>query len=141
MSKSPSGKVPAELHSIPKVSIPWHTLHIDITGKLSGKSDSKECVIVLIDAFTKYVLLYHTVNIDSENCIRALRASISLFGVPTRVIADQGRSFTGKRFVEFCSSQKIKLHLIATGASRANGQVERVMSTLKNLLTAVETSK
>jgi len=32
------------------------------------------------------------------------------------------------------------LHLIGTGASRANGQVERVISTLKNLLTAVETS-
>lgn len=30
--------------------------------------------------------------------------------------------------------------MIATGASRANGQVERIMSTLKNLLTAVETS-
>lgn len=33
------------------------------------------------------------------------------------------------------------LHLIATGESRANGQVERVMSTLKGMLTAVETSQ
>lgn len=31
------------------------------------------------------------------------------------------------------------LPLIATGASRANGQVERVMGTLKSMLTAVET--
>lgn len=35
----------------------------------------------------------------------------------------------------------IKFHLIATGSSRANGQLERIMSTLKNILTAVETSK
>jgi len=33
---------------------------------------------------------------------------------------------------------KIELHLIPTGASRANGQVERVMSTMKSMLTAVE---
>jgi len=129
-----------ELHPIPKVNIPWHTVHIDISGKLSGKSDRKEYVIVQIDAFTKYVYLYHTFTLSAESCVMALKSAISLFGVPIRIVADQGRSFTGAKFVEFCSSQKIKLHLIATGASRGNGQVERVMSTLKNLLTAVEMS-
>lgn len=140
LSKSPSGKIQAELHPIPKVNIPWHTVHIDITGKLSGKNDLKEYIIVQIDAFTKYVYLHHTLNIDAKNCIESLKSSISLFGVPFRVVADQGRCFACKEFKDFCSSQKIDLHLIATGASRANGQVERVMSTLKNLLTAVETS-
>lgn len=53
--------------------------------------------------------------------------------------SDQGRDFTGAKFVEFCSNLKRHLHLIATGASRANSQVGRVMSALKNLLTAVET--
>lgn len=65
---------------------------------------------------------------------------LSLFGVPNRIIADQGRCFASSRFSEFCDQQKINLHLIATGASRANGQVERIMITLKNSLTAVETS-
>lgn len=40
LSKSNSGKVQAELHPIPKTSIPWHTVHFDISGKLSGKSTS-----------------------------------------------------------------------------------------------------
>jgi len=64
---------------------------------------------------------------------------VSLFGVPNRIIADQGRCFTRAKFSQFCSDQKINLHLIATGASRVNGQVERTMSTLKNMLTAVKT--
>jgi len=46
MSKSTSGKIQAELHPIAKVNIPWHTIHVGITGKLSGKSDQKEYVIV-----------------------------------------------------------------------------------------------
>ena len=139
VSKASSGKIQAELHPIPKTSIPWHTVHIDITGKLSGKSDSKEYVVVLIDAFTKFVYLHHTRKIDSLNAITALKSAIFLFGSPCRIIADQGRCFTGKLFQDFCHSKHIKLHLIATGASRANGQVERVMSTLKNMFTTVET--
>lgn len=140
VSKSHSGKVQAELYPIPKVAIPWHTIHIDATGKLSGKNDKKEYVFVLIDAFTKYVLLRHTLNIDSASSIKALKYSVSLFGAPTRVIADQGRCFASREFKDYCESVNIKLHLIATGSSRANGQVERVMSTLKNLLTAAEAS-
>jgi len=30
LSKSASGKTQLELHPIPKVEIPWHTIHIDI---------------------------------------------------------------------------------------------------------------
>lgn len=138
ISKSHSGKVQAELHSIPKVAIPWHTVHVDATGKLSGKNDRKEYVFVLIDAFTKYVLLHHTLNIDTANSIKALKASVALFGAPVRLIADQGRCFASKEFKDYCESVNVKLHLIATGSSRANGQVERIMSTLKNMLTAVE---
>ena len=48
VSKASSGKVQAELHSIPKTNIPWHIVHVDITGKLSGKNDSKGYVIVLV---------------------------------------------------------------------------------------------
>ncbi|XP_013133947.1 PREDICTED: uncharacterized protein LOC106099826 [Papilio polytes] len=111
---------------------------MDATGKLSGKRDAKEYIFVSVDAFTKYVLLHHTVNIDSTNAIRALKAGVSLFGAPIRVIADQGRCFASNDFKEFCAAHNINLHLIATGSSRANGQVERVMSTLKNILTTVE---
>ncbi|CAK1540872.1 unnamed protein product [Leptosia nina] len=140
VSKKRSGRVPAELHPIPKVTIPWHTVHIDATGKLSGKSDNKEYVFVIIDAFTKFVVLHHTTNIDSKSSIKAVKNSVSLFGAPERIIADQGRCFASREFREFCDSKKISLHLIATGSSRANGQVERVMSTLKSMLTAIELS-
>jgi len=93
-----------ELHPIPKVEIPWHTVHIVISGKLNGKNDTK-------DAFTKFVHLYYTLHLDAENCIKAVKSTISLFGVPNRIIADQGRSFSFGKFREFCSMHKIELHL------------------------------
>lgn len=141
ISKSSSGRVQAELHPIPKVNTPWHTVHIDASGKLSGKNDIKEYVFVLIDGFTKFVILHHSLNIDTKSSIKALEAGVSLFGTPTRLVADQGRCFASKEFGSYCEERNIQLHLIATGGSRANGQVERVMSTLKSMLTAVETSR
>lgn len=140
-AKARSGKVQAELHPIPKTAIPWHTVHIDATGKLSGKNDNKEYVFVMIDAFTKYVLLFHTKNIDSKSSIKAVKDSVALFGAPARIIADQGRCFASKDFRDFCDNKNIDLHLIATGSCRVNGQVERIMSVLKSMLTAAESDK
>lgn len=114
------------------------TIYIDFTGKLSGKSDRKEYCSVIIDAFTKYVLLEHTISLDASSAVRALERAVCLFGAPTRVIADQGRCYISSEFKNFCNNYKIDLHFIATGSSRANGQVERVMRTLKSLLTIVE---
>lgn len=80
LSKSKSGKVQAELHPISKVAVPWHTIHIDATGKLSGANQTKEYIIVLIDAFTKFILLQHSKKIDTPNAIKALKFGIGLFG-------------------------------------------------------------
>lgn len=137
-SKGISGAQPMRLHPIPKVAVPWHTIHIDITGKLSGKSDRKEYASVIIDAFTKYVLLEYTQSLDAACATKALKKAVCLFGTPKRIIADQGRCYISAEFKEFCTDHNIELHLIATGSARANGQVERVMRTLKNLLTIVE---
>lgn len=38
----PSGAKQVRLHPTPKVLCSWHTIHIDITGKLSGKSDREQ---------------------------------------------------------------------------------------------------
>jgi len=84
----------------------------DISGKLSEKSDRKEYIIVQIDALTKYVYVFHTFSLDTNTCINAMKSSIAIFGVPTHLIADQGRSFTRTKLVQFCFSQKIQLHLV-----------------------------
>jgi len=79
-SKSTSGKSQMELHPFPKISIPWHTVHIDISEKLSGLSDRKKYIIIQIDAFTKYVYLFHTFSLDAYTCINAMKSSIAIFG-------------------------------------------------------------
>lgn len=137
-SKGPSGAQQVQLHPISKPAIPWHTIHLDLSGKLSGKSERKEYCSVAIDSFTKFVILEHTTSLNSSNAIKAVQNLVNLFGAPKRIIADRGRSYDNVEFKKFCKDHNILLHLIATGSSRANGQVERVMRTLKSLLTIIE---
>lgn len=42
VNKTDSGARQVQLHPIPKTNVPWHTVHLDTTGKLSGQNDSRE---------------------------------------------------------------------------------------------------
>ncbi|KAI5754097.1 hypothetical protein M8J77_005722 [Diaphorina citri] len=141
VNKSDSGARQVQLHPIPKTCVPWHTVHLDISGKLSGKNDAKEYLFVFVDGFTKYTLLFLTKKLDGDSAIKALSNTISLFGSPSLLVVDQGRSFDNKKFKDYCGQHQITLHFIATGSSRANGQVERQMRVLKNMLTVIESEE
>uniref|UniRef100_A0A8D8R7K3 Uncharacterized protein K02A2.6 n=1 Tax=Cacopsylla melanoneura TaxID=428564 RepID=A0A8D8R7K3_9HEMI len=112
------------------LGIQYYTVHLDISGKLSGKNNSKEYLFVFVDAFTKYTLLFLTKKLDGDNAVRVLLDAISLFGSPSLLVVDQGRSFANKKFKGCCAQNQITLHFMATGSCRANGQVERQMRVL-----------
>lgn len=133
--KNKTGESQIQIHPTPKISQPWYTVHVDISGKLTGKSDTKGYVFVIIDGFTKFVHLQRIRSLTAEVAVNCLKEFTYLFGAPIRIISDQGKCFTGSEFRGFCSNFKIKLHFIAHATS-ANGQIERVMQTLKNMLTS-----
>lgn len=80
-------------------------------------------------------MLEHTLTLNSSDSIKSLENALNLFSAPKRIVADHGRSYDNTEFKNFCND----LHLIATGSSRANGQVERVIRTWKGMLTIAET--
>ncbi|CAH2227097.1 jg1579, partial [Pararge aegeria aegeria] len=51
ISKQSSGATQVQLHSIPKPTVPFEVIHMDITGKL-GTPQDQEYVVVTIDAYT-----------------------------------------------------------------------------------------
>lgn len=135
-SKGPSGAVQAQLHPIQKPTAAFQVVHMDITGKL-GTTIDHEYVIVTIDAFSKYVLLDYATNKNPSSTLAALKRAVHLFGTPVQVVVDGGREFLGD-FKTYCDRYGINIHAIAPGVSRANGQVERVMATLKNALVMIK---
>lgn len=135
-SKGRSGAIQAQLHPIQKPTAAFQVIHMDITGKL-GTPDDQQYVIVTIDAFSKYVLLYFSTNKNPHSTLAALKRTVHLFGAPVQIIVDGGREFLGE-FKDYCENIGINIHAIAPGVSRANGQVERVVATLKNALIMIK---
>lgn len=142
MNKSQSGSQQISLHPIDKPPVPFHTVHMDTTGKLSGSKPSKQYAVVFVDAFTKFCFMRPVNNLTAAATVNCLKELIYNFGTPKRIVCDQAASYTGKELRGFCEQWNIELHFIASGVSRANGQVERLMKVLTNCFTVVEnTSK
>lgn len=138
INKSQSGSRQVSLHPIDKAPVPFHTVHMDTTGKLSGNKLKKQYAVVFIDAFSKYCFIKPVVNLTAAATVNCLKDLIYTFGTPKRIICDQAASYTGKELRSFCDKWSIELHFIASGVSRANGQVERLMKVLTDCFTVIE---
>lgn len=134
--KGQYGRKEGYLFPMKKPTQPLHTWHIDHLGPFC-KSSGFSYIFVIVDSFTKYLFARPTKSTKSKEVIYHLKDLFSMFGVPKRIISDQGRAFKSKNFKSFCSDFKIK-HVLNTVASpRSNGQVERYNRTL---LDAINTS-
>lgn len=135
-NKVPAGKKPGRLNPIEKLSIPMDTLHIDHLGPFVKSVKKNSYLLVVVDAFTKFVFLKAVPNTKTIFVNRYLEQIIEMFGVPRRLICDRGTAFTSKAFTEFCKDLGIKRVLCATATPRANGQVERMNRTILSSLMA-----
>lgn len=124
------------MHPIDKINIPFHTIHVDLMGNLTG-TNKKAYVLVAIDAFTKFILLYPLKDKSTKMILNSFREMINIFGTPCRIISDRETAIMGTEIQDFFKSFFIEHHAIARGTPRANGQVERQMRTLKDHLTAI----
>lgn len=92
-------------------------------------------LLVVVDAFSKFVWLYPAKGTDTTSVVERLQNQSSIFGNPKRIVTDRGTAFTSKHFSDYCSKEGIQHLLIATGVPRGNGQVERINRIIIPLLT------
>lgn len=132
--KAPGGAKEGMLHPIPKIEIPFHTIHADHLGLYVRSKKGNTYILVIIDAFTKYINIRAVRDTKTTTAIKAFKEHFSYFGVPSRLITDRGSCFTSARFKEFTDGLNIKHVLNAVATPRANGQVERFNRTISDAL-------
>lgn len=116
-----------------KPDTPFNTVHVDALGPLPV-SEGYKFILLIVDAFTKYILLYPIYRQDSSELKRVITQAISLFGVPKLMITDKGRMFEANEFVTWINELGCNLHYITPEMHHANGQAERYMRTVLNML-------
>lgn len=84
-AKRPSGPKQGLLHPIEKLLIPFHTVHADCTGPFGTANYKYRYLLLLVDAYTKFIILVPIENLTGPELVRALEPQLSLFGT-TKVL-------------------------------------------------------
>jgi transposase InsO family protein len=81
------------------LSWPFAIWGIDIVGILPRTAGGFRYLFVKIDTFTKSIEAMPVVNITKEVAVKFLQSTIYRFGMPRRVLMDNGTQFNGAKFV------------------------------------------
>ncbi|CAK9297479.1 unnamed protein product [Gordionus sp. m RMFG-2023] len=85
----------------------FERVHIDF-AQFEGSN-----FMVFLDAFSKFPIIRRMRDITTESTIKELLKIISLFGIPNKIISDNGTNFTSNLFKKFCSDHVIE-HIFTT---------------------------
>jgi transposase InsO family protein len=82
-------------------------------------------LLVVVDKFSKWIEARPIVNVRSEEAVSFFTDIIYRFGIPNTIITDNGTQFTGKKFLNFCNDNNIRVDWSAVAHPKMNRQVER----------------
>ena len=113
------------LQTIP-LSWPFATWGLDILGPFPRAPGGFEFLFVMIGTFTKWIEAEPVVKTTTEAAKRFLTKNvITQFGVPNRIITNNGAQFSRGNFHEFCEDLGIKIHFASVAHPQSNRAVER----------------
>ena len=103
-------------------------MHIDYAGPIRNRH-----LLVVVDSYSKWLDVVIVPSANSANTIQSLRTIFSTHGLPEVIMSDNGAPFVSAEFKEFLSKNEIR-HTTTPYHPKSNGQVERCVQTLKQVL-------
>nr|ABA99731.1 retrotransposon protein, putative, Ty3-gypsy subclass [Oryza sativa Japonica Group] len=113
-----------ELQTIP-LSWPFAVWGLDMVGPFKRAVGGYTHLFVAIDKFSKWIEAKPVITITADKARDFFINIVHRFGVPNRIITDNGTQFTGGAFKDFCEDFGIKICYASVAHPMSNGQVER----------------
>lgn len=112
---------------------PWHRVHLDFLGPISGKT-----FLIVVDAYSKWVECFDvSTGFGSRVVIEKLCEVMARFGLIHTICSDNGSSFVSAEFKQFCSNNSIT-HLTSPIYNPAsNGQAESYVKIIKKAIKSI----
>nr|CAE03595.1 OSJNBa0087O24.18 [Oryza sativa Japonica Group] len=98
---------------------------LDILGPFPRGQGSYRFLFVAIDKFTKWIEATPTGEIKADNAIKFIKGIFCRFGLPHRIITDNGSQFISADFQDYCIRLGVKICFASVSHPQSNGQVER----------------
>ena len=122
------------LQAFPQPEERFSCVHIDIVGPLLT-SHNKSYLLTCIDRFTRWVEAIPLEDQSAERVAKALVDNwISRFGVPVKIVTDQGRNFSSKLLKSLANLLGVDIFHTTAYHPQSNGIIERWHRSLKTSL-------
>ena len=120
------------------LSSPWpfSMWGIDMIRMIELKaSNGHQFILVAIDYFTKWVEAVSYANVTRKMVTRFIKQNlICRYGVPSRIITDNGSNLNNKMMKELCDNFKIKHHNSSPYRPKMNRDVEVANKNIKKII-------
>nr|XP_049462951.1 uncharacterized protein K02A2.6-like [Anopheles coluzzii] len=117
----------------PKTTKPWERVHIDYAGPVDGAY-----FLIVVDAFSKWPEVMKTITTTTTATISMLRSIFARFGMPEKLVSDNGAQFTSDAFKDYCKQSGIEHIKTPPFYPQSNGQAERFVDTMKRALKKIQ---
>ena len=128
---------PAPLQSLPDVERPFQRISIDLITRLPTTKNGNKNILVIIDAFSKFVEAVPLPDQTSKTVGKALVNFILTHSVPEQILSDLGGCFVSKMMKTLYKALGVKKLQTTPFHPMCNGQVENLNSTLYNILALI----
>ena len=130
--KSPAGK----LQSLEVPKWPWEDITMDFVTSLPRTPRGKDAIWVVVDRLSKsaHFIPIRTTNSASDLAPIYTREIIRLHGVPKTIISDRDAKFTSKFWESLQTSLGTEIRFSTAFHPQTDGQSERTIQTLEDLL-------
>jgi transposase InsO family protein len=112
------------LGTIP-ITWPFAVWHLDMVGPLRQAPEGFTHLLVAVDKFSKWIEARPIVNVRSEEVVSFFTDVIYHFSIPNTIITDYDTQFTGKKFLNFCDDNNIRVDWSIVAHLKTNGKIER----------------
>ena len=82
-------------------TVPFRTIHIDHKGPFHLTSASNVHCLLIVDAFSRFLMVYPVRNTTALANITAVEKWILSFGIPQSIIHDRGTAFVNTEFINW----------------------------------------
>ena len=99
--------------------------YVDTIGPLTTTTEGYQFILVVIEAFTRYVDLVALRSTDAAGAVDALNQIFARTGVPQSLLSDKGTQFVNELMEAYCQLAGIHQHTTTAHSKEENGLVER----------------
>ncbi|KAL6481774.1 hypothetical protein MHYP_G00098540 [Metynnis hypsauchen] len=97
--------------------------------------------LLCVDYYSKFPEISKLSNTTAQGVILSLRSVFARHGIPDVVVSDNGPQYASAEFSNFTRDWEFKHITSSPGHAQSNGQAERTVQTIKNLLKTAQDGK